>query len=177
MPLNLSLNPTTTGEVFISTYDAIEQKTLPTTLLPSSHPFREFWTGHLAALRQPGLYDTVIDALVAITRRDASWRSRRNTDSNAIVHMRSEMRDLFRRCRPDIVVVSGMAQDGYGFHLREPLLWPFIHISEDYINLWKDADRSTEQGLGLAVLIAAVVDHELGHWIFTLVRVIINSIY
>ena len=56
------------------------------------------------------------------------------------------MREIFRQHPPDIVVVSAL-QDGYGFHRRNMLFWPFINISEDYVNLWKDADRSSEQVL------------------------------
>lgn len=166
MSLNLLLDPNSTGEVFISTHDAIEGKIVPTTLLSSSHPFHEFWKTHLAALQRPGLYDTVIDALVALTQRDASWRRRRSAD--AIVGMRREMRELFRQHPPSIVVVSGLG-NAYGFHLRDPLFWPFIHVSEEYINLWIDADKSSEKGLALTVLITAAIDHAIGHWMFTLV--------
>ena len=179
MPLasDLSLIPSSAGEVFISTNDAIDRKIIPTTVLASSHPFREFWTNHLAALCRPGLYDTVIDALVALTRHDPSWRSRRNIDADAIVAKRSEMRTLFCNHPPNVVVVSGMGDESCGFHLREPLLWPFIYISEFYVDLWKDADRISEQGLALSVFIAAAIDHEIGHWVFTLVSIIINLIY
>ena len=78
-----------------------------------------------------------------------------------------DMRELFRQHPPNIVVVSGM--EGYGFYLQTPLFWPFILISAEYINLWKDADRSSELGLELTALITATIDHEIGHWIFTLV--------
>jgi hypothetical protein len=168
MPLDLLLNPTSTGEVYISAYGAIEGKTRPTTLLPSSHPFREFWSKHRAALCRPGLYDRVIDALIALTQRDASWRSRKSTDVDLIVALRHEMKELLGRRPPNIVVVSGMG-NSYGFHFRDRLLWPFILISEDYVNLWKDADRSSEMGLSLTALITAAIDHEIGHWMFTLV--------
>jgi hypothetical protein len=175
MPLNLLLNPTSTGEVFASTYDAIEKGITPKTLLPSSHNFREFWTDHLRALSQPGIYDTVIDALVALTQGDPSWRS--NTNVKGIVARRGEMRQLFQQHPPDIVVVSGMDGLGYGFHHRNSSFWQFIHISEVYINLWKDAERSSEKGLALTVLIASAIDHEIGHWIYTLVSFYYLSYY
>jgi hypothetical protein len=174
MPMKFSLNPTSTGEVYMSTYHAIiPGNTLPTTLLPRSHPFRKFWTNHLAALCEPGLFDTVIDALVALAERDEHWREKKG--SKAIDTRRRQMRQFFKQHPPNIVVVSG-AED-YGFHLRTATFWPFIHISEEIVNFWKDADRSSERGLGLTALIAASIDHELGHWIFTLVSSKQNIVY
>lgn len=157
------LDPISTGEVFISTCGDIEKGTVPTTLLPSSHPFREFCTKHLTALCQlglSGLYDTVIDTLVALTQRDASWRE--SLDREAIVgHEGAFSATPSKYC----------CRQWYGriFYLQTPLFWPFILISAEYINLWKDADRSSELGLELTALITATIDHEIGHWIFTLV--------
>lgn len=169
MPLNLALTPTSTCEIFTSTYDAIKNNIIPTTTLPGSHPFRQFWMNHVAALGRPGLYDTVIDALVALTQRDLSWRSKTDGYGLEIVGLRQEMRKVFQHHPPDVVIVSDM--DKYGFHLRNLSFWPYIHISEDYVNLWKDADGSLER-LGLAVLIAAALDHAIGHWVFTLVSIV-----
>ena len=92
MPLNLLLNPTSTGEVFKSTLGDIQEGTLPTILLHRNHPFRMFLRNHLAELCRTGLYDTVIDALVALTLRDASWRSKKKIDE--IVCLRCDSREM-----------------------------------------------------------------------------------
>jgi hypothetical protein len=166
-PLALSLTSTSTGVVFLSTFSDIEARELPTAPLPSSHPFHAFWKEHIAALTQPGLYDTVIDALIALVQDDISWR--RKSGTALIFTKRHQIRDLLNQHPPDVVVVSGVA-DVYGFHFREQDFWPFIHISEEYINLWMDTgDKSSERALALTALLGTTIDHELGHWVFTLV--------
>ena len=171
MPLKLSLDSSSTGEVFVSTNDAIEKGIIPQTKLPPDHCFHKLWRDHLAALGRPGLYDTVIDALVALTKRNPSWRRRTNIDG--IVAGRREIREILRQHPPDVVVVSGV--DSYGYHHRDARLWPYIQISERYVKLWEAADKSSEQGLALTVVIAAAIDHEIGHWIFTLVGLSVFS--
>ena len=167
LQMPFTLNSTSTGEVFVSTYKAIiESRTVPTTQFQLSHPFHAFWKEHIKALTRPGLYDNVIDALVALAEGDPSWR--RKAVSNTIVKKRGTIRELLRSNPPNLVVVSGV--DAYSFHLREKSFWPFIYISEEYVNLWTDADRSSEQGLALTALLGAAIDHEIGHWVFTLVR-------
>jgi len=85
----------------------------------------------------------------------------------------SGMRDLLSQHPPNIVVVSGVAEV-YSFHPRRPYLWHFICISEEYVQLWVDADKRSDESarsekLALTALLKTSIDHEIGHWIFTLV--------
>ena len=168
MTFQFTLTPTFTGGVFQSTYHAIHvEERVPTFPLPDTHPFHNLWKEHLAALTSTVLYDSVIGAFVALASGSALWKEGKAHD--VISAKMSEMRTLLRQNPPNVVVVSGVAGD-YGFHIRGTSLWPFICISEEYINMWVVANEHLEK-LGLAALLKTTLDHEIGQWIFTLVSI------
>jgi len=157
---------TSTGEQFTSTFDDFHvQGIVPTTPLPPSHPFLALWKEHLTELTssQAGRYDTVINAFVSLAEGSPTWKEEEGMTESKIA--------------ANIVVVSGMA-DAYSFHLRRPYFWHFICISEEYVKLWVDADKRSDESarnrrsekLALTALLKTSIDHEIGHWIFTLVR-------
>ena len=135
--------------------------------LPDSHPFHNLWKEHLATLTSTVLYDSVIDAFVALASGSAFWKDGKS--NNEISATMSEMRTLLRQNPPNMVVVSGVAGEDYGFHIRGTSLWPFICISEECIDMWVVADEHSLKKLGLAAVLKTTLDHEIGEWIFTLV--------
>jgi hypothetical protein len=169
-----------TGEIFTSTFDAFdEQGIVPTTPLPPSHPFHALWKEHLAALTstQAGPYETVIDAFVALAEGSPTWREEEGMTESKIAAKMSGMRDLLSQHPPNVVVVSGVGV--YSFHPQRPSFWHFICISENYVKLWVDADKRSDESarnrrsekLALTALLKTSLDHEIGHWLFTLVRI------
>ncbi|CAA7261449.1 unnamed protein product [Cyclocybe aegerita] len=154
-----------------STYDAIEtQGTVPTIPLPPSRPFHTLWRDHLSAFRAPGLYDTVIDTFVALVQGLPTWRT--TDDVETIVNKRREVRELLRQHPPNVVLVSGM-EGVYGYHPRRASLWPFICISDEYVDLWMKAklEASEADELPLTAVLRATFDHEIARWGVTLVGI------
>jgi hypothetical protein len=179
MALSLSMASPSTGKLFTSTFDAFHvQGIAPTTPLPPSHPFLALWKEHLTELTnyQAGPYDTVIDAFVSLAEGSPTWREKEGMTESKIAAKMSGMRDLLSQHPPNIVVVSGVAEV-YSFHSRRPYFWHFICISEEYVQLWVDADKRLDESarnrrsekLALTALLKTSIDHEIGHWIFTLV--------
>ena len=183
MSLPFSITSPSTGKLFTSTsFDALDvQGIVPTTPLPPSHPFSALWKEHLATLTstQAGPYETVIDSFVSIVEESPTWREEEGMSESKIAAKMSGMRDLLSQNPPDVVVVSGVA-GVYSFHPRRPSLWHFICISEEYVKLWVDADKRSDESaqsrrlekLALTALLKTSFDHEIGHWLFTLVRFI-----
>jgi len=180
MPLPFSTTSPSTGELFTSTFDAFNvQGIFPTTPLPRSHPFFTLWKEHLTALTSTlaGPYDTVIDAFVSLAEGSPTWREEEGMTESKIAAKMSGMRDLLSQHPPNVVVVSGVAEV-YSFHPRRPSFWHFICISEEYVKLWIDADKRSDESarnrrsekLALTALLKTSFDHEIGHWLFTLVR-------
>lgn len=169
MPLDLLLTPTSTGKVFKSTYT---DNRVPRTRLPPLHPFRTLWRDHLAMLTQPGLSDGVIDAFISLTKGDPKWRIRRHLTQEKLFHNRREIRAFLTENPPDLVIVSNCPSGEYSFHLRKKSFEHLIFISADYVELWKNAQGEKER-LGLTALLKASIDHEIGHWFFTLVCIFI----
>lgn len=95
---------------------------------------------------------------------------------NKIAAKMSGMRDLLSQHPPNIVVVSGVAEV-YSFHPQRPYFWHFICISKEYVKLWVDANKPSDESaqnrcsekLVLTAFLKTSIDHEIGHWIFTLV--------
>ena len=154
------------------------QGIVPTTPLPPSHPFLALWKENLTELTssRAGPYDTVIDAFVSLAEGSPTWREKEGMTESKIAAKMSGMRDLLSQHPPNIVVVSGVAEV-YSFHPRRPYFWQFICISEEYVQLWVDADKRLDESarnkrsakLALTALLKISIDHEIGHWIFTLV--------
>ena len=166
MQHNFVLTPVSTGKIFCSTYTTFQEKgLLPTTPLPRDHPFWNLWKDHLVSLIYPGNSDTAIDALVALERGDPDWKDTASPDD--ILVRQRDMRAILSHNPPDVILLSGM--NDYGFHRRQERFWPFICINEDYVDLWMDAKDGTKRCFGLVALLRASIDHELGHWVQTLV--------
>lgn len=169
MPLDLLLTPTSTGKILESTYANIEANRVPTTHLSTLHPFHTLWREHLASLRHPGLSDAVIDAFISLTKGNPKWRSRRDLTTEQLINNRREIRAFLKEHAPDVVIVSNCSSE-YSFHLRKQSFFHLIFISEHYVNLWMNTEEE-EKRLGLTVLLKASIDHEIGHWFFTLVSI------
>jgi hypothetical protein len=100
--LNLTLTPVSTGRIFCSSRRNFEtKKRLPTTPLPANHPFWQLWRDHLISLGEPGNSDALINALIAITRKNPKWNT--NATPNVIAARQRDMRDILAhhppRCR------------------------------------------------------------------------------
>ncbi len=57
----------------------------------------------------------------------------------------------------------------YGCLRRQEVLWPYICINEDYVDAWITAQPNRKEYLSLTALLRACLNHELGHWVQTLV--------
>ena len=157
---------TSTGKIFCSNYTSfIENARLPTNPLPSTHPFWQLWLDHRLSLLKPGNSDAVIDALIAIEQGNPAWKT--HTSSDAITAMRTTMRQTLSDHPPHVVLLTGM--EGYGLHQRQAKLWQYICFNKDYVIAWKAAKPNTADYLSLTALLRASIDHELGHWVQTLV--------
>ncbi|KIM43442.1 hypothetical protein M413DRAFT_433983 [Hebeloma cylindrosporum] len=178
MALQLSMASPSTGELFTSTFDDFNgQGIVPTTPASASHPFLALWKEHLAELtsNQAGPYDTVIDAFVSLTEGSPTWREEEGMTESVIAAKMSGMRDLLSHHPPNVAVVSGVPEL-YSFHPRRPHFWHFICISEEYVKLWVDSDNRSDESarnrrsekLALTALLKTSLDHEIGHWLFTL---------
>ena len=62
----------------------------------------------------------------------------------------------------------------YSCHQKRNYLWPFICISFDLLTLFANSAGS-EIYTDLTALLKTRLDHEIGHWLFTLVSIILNS--
>ena len=169
MSLELILKPVSKGEVFLSSESS--QDTVPETLLPADHPFHALWKDHLAELADSPLYNLVIDAFVAICQGTPYWKT--GVDTQTVAMVEQEMRDLLRTNPPDVIAVSGMI-GAYGYHQRRHHLWSFISISFDYITLWAKSPAGSQKSASLTALLKTCLDHEIGHWLFTLVSIFPN---
>ena len=164
--LKLKLTPVSTGKIFCSSCRNFEKKKhLPTTPLPSTHPFWQLWRDHLISLGEPGNSDTMINALIAIARKNPKWNT--SASANTIAARQQEMRDMLAHHPPDVVLLSGLTD--YGCHHRQEVLWPYICVNEDYVDAWITAQPNRTEYLSLTALLRACLNHELGHWVQTLV--------
>jgi len=169
MSLELILKPVSKGKVFLSSESS--KDTVPETLLPADHPFHALWKDHLAELADSALYNLVIDAFVAICRGTPYWKT--GVDTHTIATIEHEMRVLLRTNPPDVIAVSGMI-GAYGYHQRRHHLWSFIGISFDVITLWAKSPANSGEYASLTALLKTCLDHEIGHWLFTLVSILPN---
>lgn len=167
MPFNLTLTPESTGAVFLWKQSSIN--TVPDTPLDPDHPFHALWKAHLAELVSPSLYDSVIDALVAICQGTPHWKN--GLDNLIVATTKCEMRNLLSKNPPDVVCVDGMT-GAISHHQRQEHLWPFIYISFDYVGLWTKSPAGSQEHASLTALLKTCLDHEIGHWVFSLVSII-----
>jgi len=170
MPLKFVLSSVSKGSLFTSTLPALERSEVPTILLPDSHPFSKFWCNHLISLSQRGRpFQSVVDALLSIALGNPSWKE--NARASNIVSLQAEMTNLLAENPPNVVVVTGLGEKAYGLHFREFGLWPFVGISYEFIQLWMAAEEGSDIKLGLTALLFASLNHEIAHWVQTLVSV------
>ncbi|KAF8902925.1 hypothetical protein CPB84DRAFT_1775223 [Gymnopilus junonius] len=168
MVINLLLKPSSKGDVFESSYDDFEvQAKAPENRLPSSHPFQTLWKAHLTSLTRPGLYDPVIDAFICLLKGRPNWRSSTRTSTEDIISLRAYVREILRDNAPGVVIISG-DERVYGFHSRRQVLWQFVCVSQRLVDRWMVAEEGSLSHLGLTALLKTTLDHELGHWFFTL---------
>jgi hypothetical protein len=162
-----ALTSTSNGELFECSAADIDSGNIPTTPLPSSHPFCVFWRALLTDLTTPGFYDPFIDAYVSIYKGNSKWRHVASVKE--IVTKRRQIRSILRDSPPNIIIVDQDVNKGYGFHQRSSSMWPFICITKYFADRWVTA-KDDEDKLALESVLEATVDHELGNWFFTLVR-------
>jgi hypothetical protein len=151
--------------------ESSKDRTVPNTPLPPDHPFHALWKSHLTELVNSPLYDFVIDAFVAICHGTRHWKS--GVDDQTAATIQCEMRNLLHKNPPDVIAVDGL-NSIYSYHQRRNHFWPFICISFDFLTLWANSARSQKYA-GLTALLKTRLDHEIGHWLFTLVSIILDS--
>jgi len=122
MPSNLTLTPESTGTIFLWKESSIN--TVPDTRLDPDHPFHALWNAHLAELVGSPLYDSVIDALVAICQGTPHWEN--EVDDMTAATAKCAMRNLLFKNPPDLVCVDGMT-GAFSRHQRQEHLSPFIY--------------------------------------------------
>lgn len=108
---------------------------------------------------------------IALALEEDNWY--KSVDSgDGIVKLRIAMRKLLKENPPNLVIVKDVPTTDsgyYGIHYRQKSLWQFICVNEVYVNGWIASTRESELGLSYAALLDAVIDHELSHWLITLV--------
>ena len=164
----LSLISRSNGSIYLAKHDDLESGKNPTERDDGNHAFTKFWKDHLVALTNPGLYDLVVDSLVALALGEHNWPKSKTT--NQINKWRNSMRTLLKDNPPNLVIVRDVpkSEAGYfGIHYRQSYLWKFICINESYINAWSASTKELDL-VSYATLLDAAIDHELGHWIVTL---------
>jgi hypothetical protein len=172
--IQLFLESKSNGRVFLANHKDLENGETPTKHAARDHPFRKFWQDHLKALTSPGLYDSVVDALIALALGKDDWRVLVSTDE--IVEHRTATRKLLQDHPPNLAIVADVPTDSgyFGVHYRQSSLWQFICVNELYVNGWfaSTVTRTTTGRkldlLSYATLLDAVIDHELSHWLITL---------
>jgi len=175
MAIVFRLTSSSNGDIFTSTEHQFESGIIPTTPFGktrSQEYLEGLWKDHLKELTEQSLYDPVIDALSDLAGGVVGVASPQT---------RVQIRDLLRNNPPNLNILRSVKQPICGLHIRQTNLWPFICLSEDIVNPWITAVIATKKKsvppkivakeLALRALIKTTIDHELGHWIFTLVSV------
>lgn len=171
-----TLDPISTGKIFISTFEAYNTHEIPQTQLSNTHAFHTLWANHWSIVTCPGISDNLIDAFLALSKEDPSWI--RSLSTGEIVTQRSQIRRFLRQGPPDVILVSGGSHlNAYSFHSRREPFAKFICISKQYVDLWTSAIPGTENELALRALLHTCIDHETAHWIFTLVFIISHLLH
>lgn len=154
------------GKIFVSTaHDVRKMSMVPSVLLAASNPLWELWQCHLTALTQPGsLFEGVVDALAAIFLGDPHWRD--SATPADVIQKRSAIRSLLTLTPPNLIVLKNFKH--YGCHERCYPLWNYVCLSKRFVKLWMDAEGS-DAWQGLSALLITAIDHELGHWIQSIV--------
>lgn len=141
----------------------------PSVILAASHPFRQLWQQHLQTLTQPGsLFEGVIDSLAAILLGNPLWKE--TLTPIEISRKRLEISSLLIKSPPNIIILKNYRH--YGCHERCSPLWNYICVSKRYVKLWVSTSEEMQRR-GLLALLVTTIDHELGHWAQTIVRIII----
>jgi hypothetical protein len=151
--------------LFTCTLQELDAGTVPTTLLPHSHPFYCLLLSHLQTLTSTGKYDSVIDAFIAVYIGDAKWCSK--SSPNKIVTHRGAIRKLLIEQTPNFAIVEQEISKGYGFHRHTKLYENFIFVTKEYIDMLCGTKSNSYKQLALEALLKATVNHELAHWLFT----------
>jgi len=174
MALYFMLNSSTKGDLFISTCEEFRSGKVPKASLPltrSHSRFADLWRGHLAELVDLACYTPVISALGALAAGVTSSGSQHDT----------EIKDLLRSHPPNLIILRDTEvfkkPKYYGLHVRKDGLWPFICLHEHYVNTFLATEEGTDEELPFMAIIKTSIDHQLGHWIFTLVSAFIFTIY
>jgi len=175
MALTFALTSSTKGDIFASTHEDFRSGKVPKTPFPltrSHSRFADLWRGHLAELVDLACYMPVITALGALATGVTSSGSQHGT----------EIKDLLRSHPPNLIIlrdaeVKKGKPNYYGLYVRQDGLWPFICLHEHYVNAFFAAKEGSDEELALMAIIKTSIDHELGHWILTLVSIFIFTIY
>jgi hypothetical protein len=154
--------------LYTCTLQEFDAGIVPTTLLPHNHPFRHFLLSHLQTLTSTGKYDSVIDALIALSIRDAKWRSK--SSPKRIVTRRRDLRKLLIDKTPEFAIVEQNISNGYGFHRCTKVHKNFIFVTKEYVDMLCGAENDSYKQLALEARLKATVNHELAHWLITQVR-------
>ncbi|KDR74155.1 hypothetical protein GALMADRAFT_251042 [Galerina marginata CBS 339.88] len=162
MPFPFALATSSKGEVYSSTYDSlITHQTPPTTPLSQQHPFRSLWAEHFQSLYTPGIFDSVIDAFLAILRGSPN-RVKSDTPSY-LCYVREEVRKRLRDIQPNGVVLD-MTDDSCYYRVGS---LHFICIRKQLVDLWIAAQRhsaTSPKTLALTAILKTLIDRELGRW-------------
>jgi hypothetical protein len=161
-----ALDSNTTGQVFKSTATDVASGLI--TMVPlSNDPIPQLFPSTFDR-RHNTTCDAFIDACVAVLEGKPPWRQKASPDR--IVTERQNIRRLLREKPPGVIILDQHAANGYGFHDRTPSLWPFICITKHYVDRWMAIEVGGDLRRNLEAVLKGSIDHEIGHWLFTLVR-------
>jgi hypothetical protein len=91
--------------------------------------------------------------------------------SNDIIAECQNIHKLLYKQPPDIVVVDQDASEGYAFHKQTLSMWRFICIIRHYVDKWMATEDDQAFKLALKTILKSVINHEIGHWLNTLLLV------
>ena len=166
--IKLLLKSRSQGEIFRAKHKHLESGIKPKVRV-DNHLFAEFWNDHLTELSSKSrLYEPVIDAFIALALGKVNWRFK-STTRDEVDNCRNTIRTLLKDNPPNLVLVAGVPNtDYYGIHYRQSNLWQYICLNEFYVNAFIAATTVSER-LSYAAVMNAAIDHELSHWLVTLV--------
>ena len=164
--------PKTSGKIFQLSKHAFLSGTQPrdTNELAADDDFTSFWLDFKSKIIVPTQCEALLEAYVAIYSGTKSW-----ADGLSFVERATRVQgvvDIIRNHPPDIIILDQLEETVYGFHTRQPDQWPYVIISNYWVDQWRLAIAFNKNGrlaLSLETVLRATLVHELAHWFSSLV--------